>query len=312
MAAMAIEGRDKLTLLTSPSMRGFGLWVEQLVAESTGKDGKGIIPVADEPVLSPEHYGDDRLFVYLRVDGDNNHALDGAARRFEESGHPVIRLNMRDRYDLGAELFRWQFAVAVAGAALGMNPFNQPDVQRSKEETDAALREYVSRGRLPEMEPEGSLAGLLDKCGPEPAPSSQTWRSAWRLPLDHGVRPADAGYGPDDCRSEAPRYGGAQNRDDRRVRTAVSALHGIQTNGVDHRSQTAARRSGVLGQAAHQRAPAQVAVRIPWKSTTERMLRENAAARNLSLGVPSSLAAVRTWTSPAAPTHSARSPTRRR
>ena len=163
MAAMAVEGHDKLTLLTSPSMRGFGLWAEQLVAESTGKDCKGIIPIADEPVLSPEHYGDDRLFVYLRLDSDDNDALDGAARWFEESGHPVIRLNMRDRYDLGAELFRWQFAVAVAGAALGINPFDQPDVQRSKEETDAALREYVRRGRLPEMAPEGSLAGLLDK-----------------------------------------------------------------------------------------------------------------------------------------------------
>ena len=163
MAAMAVEGHDKLTLLTSPSMRGFGLWAEQLVAESTGKDCKGIIPIADEPVLSPEHYGDDRLFVYLRLDSDDNGALDGAARRFEESGHPVVRLNMRDRYDLGAELFRWQFAVAVAGAALGINPFDEPDVQRSKEETDAALREYVRRGRLPGMEPEGSLAGLLDK-----------------------------------------------------------------------------------------------------------------------------------------------------
>ena len=163
MAAMAVEGRDKLTLLTSPSMRSFGLWAEQLVAESTGKDGRGIIPIADEPVLSPEHYGDDRLFVYLRLDSDDNDALDGAARRFEEFGHHVIRLNMRDRYDLGAELFRWQFAVAVAGAALGMNPFDQPDVQRSKEETDALLREYVRRGRLPQMEPEGSLAGLLDK-----------------------------------------------------------------------------------------------------------------------------------------------------
>ena len=163
MAAMAIEGRDKLTLLTSPSIRSFGLWAEQLIAESTGKDGKGIIPVADEPVLSPEYYGDDRLFVYLRVDGDDNDALDGAARRFEESGHPVVRLNMRDRYDIGAELFRWQFAVSVAGTVLGVNPFDQPDVQRSKEETDAALREYVRRGSLPEMEHEGSLAGLLDK-----------------------------------------------------------------------------------------------------------------------------------------------------
>ena len=162
IAAWAVEGRDKLTLLTSPSLRGFGHWLEQLVAESTGKDGKGIIPVADEPVMSPEHYGEDRLFVYMRMDGDDNDALDGAARRFEESGHPVVRLNMRDPYDLGAELFRWEFAVAVAGAVLGVNPFDQPDVQSSKDKTDAVLNEYVRRG-LPDMEPEGSLGGLLDE-----------------------------------------------------------------------------------------------------------------------------------------------------
>lgn len=163
IASAALDGRDKLTLLTSPSLRGFGLWVEQLVAESTGKDGRGIIPVVDEPVLSTENYGDDRLFIHLRMDGDDNCALDVAARRFEESGHPVVRLNMLDPYDLGAELYRWQFAVAVAGAVLGVNPFDQPDVQRSKEETDAVLEEYANRGALPEMEPEGSLKGLLDE-----------------------------------------------------------------------------------------------------------------------------------------------------
>ena len=163
LAASALDGRDKLTLLTSPSLRGLGLWVEQLVAESTGKDGRGIIPVVDEPVLSPEHYGDDRLFIQLRLAGDDNDALDEAAQRFEESGHPVLRLNMRDPYDLGAELFRWQFAVAVAGAVLSVNPFDQPDVQTSKEETDAVLEEYASRGALPDMESEGSLDRLLEK-----------------------------------------------------------------------------------------------------------------------------------------------------
>ena len=163
LAANALDGRDKLTLLTSPSLRGFGLWVEQLVAESTGKDGRGIIPVVDEPVLSPDHYGDDRLFIHLRLDGDDNDALDEVARRFEESGHPIVRLNMHDPYDLGGELFRWQFAVAVAGAVLGVNTFDQPDVQRSKEETDAVLDEYTRLGTLPEMEQEGSLEGLLDR-----------------------------------------------------------------------------------------------------------------------------------------------------
>ena len=154
-----------------------------------------------------------RLFIYLRMHSDDNHALDGAAGRFEESGHPVVRLDMRDRYDIGAELFRWQFAVSVAGTVLGVNPFDQPDVQRSKEETDSALEEYVRRGRLPDMEPEGSLAGT---------PGQIEGR---RLPLDHGIRPADAGDGPDDCQSEAARDGGAQDCDDRGLRAAVPALH---------------------------------------------------------------------------------------
>ena len=161
IATAALDGRDKLTLLTSPSLGGLGLWIEQLVAESTGKDGRGIIPIVDEPVLSPEHYDSDRLFIHLRLDDDDNSALDEAARRFEEAGHPVLRLDMRDPYDIGAELFRWQFAVATAGAVLRVNPFDQPDVQRSKEETDAVLEEHVMRGALPEMEPEGSLEGLL-------------------------------------------------------------------------------------------------------------------------------------------------------
>ncbi len=163
MAAMAEQGRDKMTLVTSPSVRGFGPWVEQLIAESTGKDGKGIIPIIDEPILPPERYGGDRLFVHLRVDGGDNDGLDGALRDLEEAGHPVLRLALRDKHDLGAEIFRWQFAAAVACALLGVHPFTQPNVESTKKDTAAVVNDFVRRGRLPEMEPEGSFEDLLSQ-----------------------------------------------------------------------------------------------------------------------------------------------------
>ena len=120
MAAMAMAGRDKVTLLTSPALNSFGLWVEQLLAESTGKEGTGIVPVAGEPLASPTAYGADRLFVTLRLKGDRNAALDRSIITLQRAGHPVFRLNLADRYDLGGEFFRWEFATAVAGHALGI------------------------------------------------------------------------------------------------------------------------------------------------------------------------------------------------
>jgi glucose-6-phosphate isomerase len=161
MGAMALKGVDKLTLVTSPSVNAFGLWVEQLMAESTGKDGKGIIPVANEPLMQPGAYGHDRLFVYLRIKGDPNRDIDQAINRLVAAGQPVVVLDLRDVSDLGAEFFRWEFAAAVAGALLRINPFDQPDVQSAKEITGRILTEYAVSGRLPVLERSGSLPDLL-------------------------------------------------------------------------------------------------------------------------------------------------------
>jgi glucose-6-phosphate isomerase len=161
MGMMALNGRDKLTLFTSPSVNAFELWVEQLIAESTGKEGKGIIPVSREPVMKPDCYGDDRLFVYLRVEADDNSVADEVVSHLISSGQPAIILQLKDTYDIGAEFFRWEFATAVAGAVLDIQPFDQPDVQKSKDVTARLLEEFSVSGHLPELQTSGSLADLL-------------------------------------------------------------------------------------------------------------------------------------------------------
>ena len=165
MAALATEGRDKLTLVASPSLSGFGLWAEQLLAESLGKTGRGIIPVAQEPLLPPHRYATDRLFVYLRLEGDDNSSLDALVNDLSPD-HPVVRLNLKDTYDLGGEFYRWEFATAVAGNILGVHPFDQPDVQGAKDMTDRVLADFVSSGSLPAVESEKPLAALLGKASP--------------------------------------------------------------------------------------------------------------------------------------------------
>jgi glucose-6-phosphate isomerase len=161
LVTMALRGRDKMTLITSPPLASFGLWVEQLIAESTGKDGKGIIPVANEPLMPPTYYGSDRLFVYLRLKDDRDQATNTAISDLIFSGQPAVVLEMSNRYDLGAELFRWELATAVASAILGVQPFNQPDVQKAKDATAQLLQELGVSGHLPRLETTGSLAELL-------------------------------------------------------------------------------------------------------------------------------------------------------
>ncbi len=161
VGTLASSGRDKLTLFTSPSIGSFGLWVEQLVAESTGKDGKGIVPVVGEPLVEPGRYGDDRLFVCLRVSQDDNSAIDAMINKLRASVQPLVVLGMEDKHDLGAEFFRWEFATAIAGAILGIHPFNQPNVQAAKQATEAMLQEYVRIGQLPRTDATESLTGLL-------------------------------------------------------------------------------------------------------------------------------------------------------
>ena len=149
IGALARQGRDKLTLLASPGIAGFGLWAEQLLAESCGKNGTGIIPVAAEPPLPPDAYGTDRFFVRLRLPTDDNAALDVAVTRLQSAGHPVAILELADAYDLGAEFYRWEYATAIAGHILGIHPFDQPDVQGAKDRTVRALEGYQQAGQLP-------------------------------------------------------------------------------------------------------------------------------------------------------------------
>ncbi len=167
LAAASEEPRDKLTLLASPELAAYGAWVEQLIAESTGKDGVGILPVEGEFLPSIESYGADRAFVYLRLWGSRSAAIDrrvaqlASPRDATQSQHPVLAMQLRDAYDLGAEFFRWEFATAVAGAVLGVNPFDQPNVEAAKEQARHALARYEETRQLPEQEPvlhEGELA----------------------------------------------------------------------------------------------------------------------------------------------------------
>ena len=164
LGAMALSGRDKATLITPPPVECFGLWVEQMIAESLGKEERGIVPVAGEPLLPPGAYGDDRLFVYLRPAGEQG--ADAAVASLSGAGHPVARLDLADRHDLGAEFYRWEYATAVAGSMLDVHPFDQPDVQSAKDNTDGLLDVFLRTGRLPDRAPSGSIRGLLERAVP--------------------------------------------------------------------------------------------------------------------------------------------------
>ena len=166
LGAHVLAGRDKATIVASPSVRTFGLWAEQLLGESTGKEGTGIVPIADEPLASPDAYASDRFFVHLRLDGDDNAAGDAALAAIEAAGHPVERLSLSDPIDLAAEFFRWEFATAVAGSILGINPFDQPNVLQAKEATAQVLRDYEATGTLPAIASSHSLPDLLAQATP--------------------------------------------------------------------------------------------------------------------------------------------------
>ena len=146
-------GRDKLTIIASPQIASVGAWLAQLVAESTGKDGKGIIPVDREALAAPDGYGADRLFVYLKLLSSPDSAQDAAIDALEQAGHPVVRISLDDAYDLGEEFFRWEVATAVAGSILGIHPFDQPDVEASKTATRKLTAAYEEQGELPAETP---------------------------------------------------------------------------------------------------------------------------------------------------------------
>lgn len=153
LGAAANAGRDKITIITSSHISDLGAWLEQLIAESTGKIGKGIIPVDREHLTSPDVYGNDRVFAYIRLAGEADADQEAKISAIEKAGHPVMRIVMPDIYDLGAEFFRWEIATAVAGAVIGINPFNQPDVEASKIATRVLTSEYEKNGSLPAEKP---------------------------------------------------------------------------------------------------------------------------------------------------------------
>ncbi|KAA9339225.1 transaldolase [Hymenobacter busanensis] len=150
LGVLAQAGHDKLTLLVPPSLSSLGLWMEQLVAESTGKEGLGILPIADEPLASAD-YGLDRVFVYVGYKGQSDAANEQLIKQLREKGHPIITILMNDVLDLGQEFFRWEVATAVASAVFGINPFDQPNVQAAKTATDKLMKAVEEHGELPQQ-----------------------------------------------------------------------------------------------------------------------------------------------------------------
>jgi transaldolase/glucose-6-phosphate isomerase len=160
LGTAAREGADKVTIISSPGISDLGAWLEQLIAESTGKQGKGIIPVDREKLAKPEAYGNDRVFAYLRLETKPDKKQDAAVAALEKDGLPVVRISVKNTYNLGQEFFRWEIATAVAGAIIGINAFNQPDVEASKIETRKLTSEYESTGKLPPESPFFEAEGL--------------------------------------------------------------------------------------------------------------------------------------------------------
>ena len=166
LGTLALAGRDKLTLSASPEISSVGLWIEQLIAESTGKEGKGIIPIAGETLGAPSVYGDDRLFVHISV-GSIDADTESKLSALEAAGHPVVRRTLHDTLDLGEEFYLWELATAVAGKVLGIDPFDQPNVQESKDNTKHFLEVYKKEGELPDQELGAEGHGLKAYCDAE-------------------------------------------------------------------------------------------------------------------------------------------------
>ncbi len=197
LGVLARNGRDKVTLIASPKIADLGAWLEQLLAESTGKSGQALIPVDREPLGPPEVHGDDRVFVYIRLDSEPDAAQDAAVEALVQAHFPVVRIAVAEPYDLGQEFFRWEVATAVAGSILGIHPFNQPDVEASKVATRALTDEYEKTGTLPSEAPvwEGDGIRLFADAANAESLASQAGRgkplAAWlRVHLSR-LRPGD-------------------------------------------------------------------------------------------------------------------------
>ena len=160
LGALARKGRDKVTFVTPAPISSLGLWIEQLIAESTGKHGKGIVPIAGEPIGDPKVYGDDRVFVYIGVAGTNGANYEAHLQALEQAGHPVLHHVLNSPIDLGEEFFLWEFATPIAGALIGINPFDQPNVQESKDNTKRILKEYTDSGKITQLPQVASADGV--------------------------------------------------------------------------------------------------------------------------------------------------------
>ncbi len=240
MGELARRGRDKVTLLVSEPLETLGMWLEQLLAESTGKQGTGLLPVAGEPVGDPGVYGADRLFVHVRLGPEERAPLARGVEALRAAGHPVVTIQMDDPLDLGQEVFRWEIATATAGAILGINPFDQPNVQESKDNTNRLLEIVRAQGRLPEAVPalvegglsldadpaertvEGTLARFLAQARPgdyialmaylTEAPATHRLLQEIRLRLRDATRLATTlGYGPRFLHSTGQYHKGGPN-----------------------------------------------------------------------------------------------------
>ena len=220
-ASLAESGRDKLTILTSPALDSFGLWAEQIVAESLGKRGKGIVPVTNEPVADAGSYGQDRQFVYLKQSGEDSD-IDCLASELSHAGHPVIQYEIEDMSALGGEFYRWEFAVATAAALMGVNPFDQPDVERAKILTKQALESRKSDTSAPMTTSGDSVAELITGMKPRDylailayvsqTPEHDAALSRFRSDiLDRYRIPTTLGYGPRYLHSTGQLHKGGPN-----------------------------------------------------------------------------------------------------
>jgi glucose-6-phosphate isomerase/transaldolase/glucose-6-phosphate isomerase len=207
LAGFAAGGRDKVTLVLSEPIRSLGAWLEQLLTESTGKQGRGLVVVDDEPLGPPAVYGADRVFVAVTLGADA--AIQTALAPLEAAGHPVVWLPLTDRFDIGGEFFRWELATAAVGALAGINPFDEPNVAQAKEATQSALAAFKEQGRLPEWPADtvdrvaraltqagpGDYVALLAYLTPEPA-TTAALGALRRLLRDGTQRATTVGYGP--------------------------------------------------------------------------------------------------------------------
>jgi glucose-6-phosphate isomerase len=160
LGSAANAGRDKITIFTSPEIYDLGAWLEQLIAESTGKQGKGITPVDREAIGPPSVYGNDRVFAYVRLKSTSDSSQDAKVAALEAAGHPVVQIEIDDLYEIFGQFFTWEIATAVAGSVMGINPFNQPDVEAAKIETRSLTEAYEKSGKLPERKPVLTEAGI--------------------------------------------------------------------------------------------------------------------------------------------------------